>query len=267
MDLYAVIGNPIEHSRSPEIHHAFAAQTGRDVKYVKMLGDLDNFEQQVRDFFADGGQGMNVTVPFKQCAFDMCDKLSKRAEQAGAVNTLVMGKNGELYGDNTDGAGMVRDIVKVQNQPMKDKRILVIGAGGAVRGVIGPIQLQEPYSLTVVNRTLEKAEELARQFNCDYASFDSVKGPFDIIINGSSASLGGDLPPLKDSLLNSNTWVYDMVYGTKPTVFMEWALERGASGSDGLGMLVCQAAEAFFLWQHVRPEQAPVIEQLRAEMS
>lgn len=266
MEQLAVIGNPIEHSKSPEIHHTFAEQTGLAVNYTKILGDLEGFEQQVRDFFADGGLGLNVTVPFKQRAFDMCDKLSKRAEQAGAVNTLMMGKNGELYGDNTDGAGMVRDIVKVLEQPIKDKRVLILGAGGAVRGVLGPMMAQNPDIITIANRTVAKAEELALQFNCDYSSFEDLEGPFDIIINGSSASLGGELPPLKDNLVNQNTWVYDMVYGKEPTVFMQWAFARGAQGADGLGMLVGQAAESFFLWLHQRPEQAPVIEKLRAEM-
>ncbi|WP_417507408.1 shikimate dehydrogenase [Marinomonas gallaica] len=266
MEQLAVIGNPIEHSKSPDIHHAFAAQTELSVNYTKILGDLEGFEQQVRDFFADGGLGLNVTVPFKQRAFDMCDKLSKRAEQAGAVNTLMMGKNGELYGDNTDGAGMVRDIVKVLEQPLKDKRILVLGAGGAVRGVLGPMMAQNPDIITIANRTVSKAEELALQFSCDYSSYEDLEGPFDIIVNGSSASLGGELPPLKDSLVSDKTWVYDMVYGAEPTVFMQWAFARGAQGADGLGMLVGQAAEAFFLWLHKRPEQAPVIEKLRAEM-
>ena len=266
MEQLAVIGNPIEHSKSPEIHHAFAAQTGLDVNYTKILGDLDNFEQQVHDFFAEGGLGLNVTVPFKQRAFDMCDKLSKRAENAGAVNTLMLGKNGELYGDNTDGAGMVRDIVKVLEQPIAGKRILVIGAGGAVRGVLGPLMGQKPEIVTIANRTLAKAEELAVLFNCDYATFDDLKGPFDMIINGSSASLSGELPPLKDELISKNTWVYDMVYSAEPTAFMQWAFARGAEGADGLGMLVGQAAEAFFMWLHQRPDQAPVIAKLRAEM-
>ncbi|SBS28971.1 Shikimate dehydrogenase [Marinomonas aquimarina] len=266
MEQFAVIGNPIAHSRSPEIHHAFGQQTGRDVNYEKILGDLEGFEQQVRDFFAAGGKGLNVTVPFKQRAYDMCDKLSKRAQEAGAVNTLIMGKNGELYGDNTDGTGMVRDIVEVLGQPLEGKRVLLIGAGGAVRGVIGPILARHPASLTIANRTVSRAQELAEVFGCDYAGFDELEGPFDVIINGSSASLGGDLPPLKDELVGENTWVYDMVYGKEPTVFMQWAFTHGAKGSDGLGMLVGQAAEAFFLWQHVRPQQAPVIEQLRSEM-
>lgn len=266
MNQFAVIGNPIEHSKSPEIHHAFAEQTGLAVNYVRILGEMDGFEKQVRAFFASGGQGMNVTVPFKQRAFDMCDKLSKRAEQAGAVNTLMLGKNGELYGDNTDGAGMVRDIVKVLGQTIEDKKVLIIGAGGAVRGVLGPMMAQKPDTLMIVNRTVEKAEELAQLFNCDYCSFDELKGSYDIIINGSSASLGGELPPLKDDLIHSKTWVYDMVYGAEPTVFMQWAFARGATGADGLGMLVGQAAEAFFMWLHQRPLQAPVIEKLRQEM-
>ncbi|WCN11572.1 shikimate dehydrogenase [Marinomonas mediterranea] len=266
MDQYVVVGNPIAHSKSPAIHAEFAKQTDQSVYYGTLLGEEERFEAQVRDFFSEGGKGMNVTVPFKERAFAMCDVLSKRAELAGAVNTLMLGKNGEIYGDNTDGAGMVRDIVHVLNQPLKGKRILIIGAGGAVRGVLEPVLAQAPLSVTVANRTVSKAEALGKIFDCVASSFDALEGPFDVIINGSSASLSGQLPPLKDELVSEHTWCYDMMYGKEPTVFLKWAQGLGANGTDGLGMLVGQAAEAFFLWRHVRPEQAPVIAQLRSEM-
>ncbi|WCN07475.1 shikimate dehydrogenase [Marinomonas mediterranea] len=266
MDQYVVVGNPIAHSKSPAIHAEFAKQTDQSVYYGTLLGEEERFEAQVRDFFSEGGKGMNVTVPFKERAFAMCDVLSKRAELAGAVNTLMLGKNGEIYGDNTDGAGMVRDIVHVLNQPLKGKRILIIGAGGAVRGVLEPVLAQAPLSVTVANRTVSKAEALGKIFDCVASSFDALEGTFDVIINGSSASLSGQLPPLKDELVGAHTWCYDMMYGKEPTVFLKWAETLGAKGADGLGMLVGQAAEAFFVWRHVRPEQAPVIEQLRREM-
>ena len=266
MDQYAVIGNPIEHSKSPVIHQAFAQQTQQDLEYSRILGDLEQFEQQVAAFFAQGGKGLNVTVPFKERAYAMCDVLSKRAQRAGAVNTLMVGKNGELYGDNTDGAGMVRDIVQVLNQPLHGKRILVLGAGGAVRGVIEPMLLEHPQSITIVNRTPAKAQALAELFTVQWSSFEELTGEFDIIINGTSASLGGDLPPIPDSVIGPQTWCYDMMYGKEPTVFLNWATARGASGEDGLGMLVGQAAEAFFIWRHVRPDQASIVEQLRQAM-
>lgn len=266
MDLYAVVGNPIEHSKSPSIHTYFAQQTQQDLCYSTLLGDIEGFEEQVRCFFKDGGKGLNVTVPFKERAYAMCSVLSKRAKQAGAVNTLLMGKNGDLFGDNTDGVGMVRDISQNYGQSLLNKRVLIIGAGGAVRGVLEPVLAEKPASVTVVNRTVSKAEVLAEHFGCLAASFESLEGAFDIIINGSSASLSGRLPPLKDELIGANTWCYDMMYSKERTVFLDWAYARGADGADGLGMLVGQAAESFYLWRHTRPETGLLVAKMRQEM-
>ena len=266
MDQYAVVGNPIAHSKSPSIHAYFAQQTGQDLMYSTLLGDLVEFENQVRDFFEKDGKGLNITVPFKERAFAMCDILSQRAKQAGAVNTLMMGKNGDLFGDNTDGVGMVRDITHNHGQSFKDRSVLILGAGGAVRGVLEPILAEKPESVTIANRTVEKAQALADQFDCLASSFEDLDGPFDLIINGTSASLSGSLPPLKDTLVGENTWCYDMMYGKERTVFLQWAYERGADGADGLGMLVGQAAEAFYLWRQVRPETASLVYEMRKQM-
>mgnify|MGYP000754835774 FL=1 len=268
LDQYGVFGNPIEHSKSPDIHHAFAEQTAQALVYQRFLGDLTEFEQQVKQFFTTGGKGLNVTVPFKERAFKLCDVLSKRAQQAGAVNTLMLGKNGDLFGDNTDGAGMVRDISVNQGQALAGKRILLLGAGGAVRGVLEPLLNQQPQQIVIANRTLAKAQLLAQQFNsaacpCEASEFDALEGVFDVIINGTSASLSGQLPPLPSAIIGSQTWCYDMMYGAEPTVFLQWAAEHGAQGADGLGMLVEQAAEAFFLWRLQRPDTQALIRTMR----
>ncbi|MGO2510399.1 shikimate dehydrogenase [Marinomonas polaris] len=266
MDQYAVVGNPIAHSKSPSIHAHFATLTNQALVYSTLLGDEVEFENQVRDFFEKDGKGLNITVPFKERAYAMCDILSQRAKQAGAVNTLLMGKNGDLFGDNTDGIGMVRDIIHNHGQSLTDKRILLLGAGGAVRGVLEPVLAENPESVTIANRTVEKAQLLADQFDCLASSFEALEGPFDIIINGTSASLSGSLPPLKDELINADTWCYDMMYGKERTVFLQWAHERGADGADGLGMLVGQAAEAFYLWRQIRPETASLVDAMREQM-
>ena len=266
MDKYLVVGRPIEHSKSPFIHGHFAKQTHQELEYSILLGDETHFEEQVKDFFAKGGKGMNVTMPFKERAYAMCQVLSKRAQQAGAVNTLMMGRNGDLFGDTTDGVGMVRDITLNHGQELQGKRILILGAGGAVRGVLDPLLAQSPESITIANRTVSKAQALAEQFSCLASSYEDLDGVFDIIINGSSASLSGDLPPLKDSLVNGKSWCYDMMYAKERTVFLEWVYERGAQGADGLGMLVGQAAESFYLWRQVRPDTSELISQMRASM-
>lgn len=266
MDQYAVFGNPIAHSKSPMIHSHFALKTQQELTYTTILGDDLAFEQQVRDFFLAGGKGLNVTMPFKERAFAMCQVLSKRAQLAGAVNTLMMGKNGQLFGDTTDGVGMVRDITLNHNQPIKSKRLLIIGAGGAVRGVLQPLLEEAPSSVTIVNRTVEKAHRLAEQFGCVASSFEDLTGSFDMIINGSAASMSGSLPPLKNELIGEQTWCYDMAYAKETTVFLEWAFKLGAQGADGLGMLVGQAAESFYLWRQVRPETTELIAQLREQM-
>lgn len=266
MDLYAVVGNPIAHSKSPSIHTYFAQNTQQDLHYSTLLGDEERFEEQVTEFFKNGGKGLNVTMPFKGRAYDMCDVLSKRAKLAGAVNTLMMGRNGDIFGDTTDGVGMVNDITKNHGQTLQGKRLLVIGAGGAVRGVLEPVLAENPASVTIVNRTVSKAEALAEQYGCLASSFEALEGTFDVIINGSASSISGSLPPLKDSIIDVNTWCYDMAYSKERTLFLTWAEQHGAQGVDGLGMLVCQAAESFYLWRQVRPETSSLVTKMRQEM-
>ena len=270
-DQYGVFGNPVAHSKSPEIHHAFAAQTKESLQYSRFLGDLENFEEEVRAFFSQGGRGLNVTVPFKQRAFDLCQVLSKRAQQAEAVNTLFIGKNGELFGDNTDGVGMVRDICENHEQALAGKRVLLLGAGGAIRGIMEPLLNERPTEVVIANRTLSKAQALVSQFSPSFVTlkaseFADLEGSFDVIINGTSASLTGDLPPLANHVIGSNTWCYDMMYGKTPTVFLEWAKQQGAQGADGLGMLIEQAAESFYLWRMKRPFTQAVIAEMRAAL-
>ncbi|ROR98986.1 shikimate dehydrogenase [Sinobacterium caligoides] len=273
VDQYAVFGNPIEHSRSPDIHHAFARETDQSLAYGKQCVPVDDFTQAAVQFFADGGRGLNITVPFKLEAYQFADTLTKRARQAGAVNTLAVQADGSILGDNTDGIGMVSDIVDHLGWSLAGRRVLVLGAGGAVRGVLGPILAQQPSQLVIANRTSAKAEALAKAFTADIAvvgcGFERLDGhQFDVVINGTSASLAGDLPPLPATLLATEGKCYDMMYGAEPTVFMRWAQQHGAASvSDGLGMLVGQAAEAFALWRDVRPSVAPVIEVIRAELT
>ncbi|MEP3349999.1 MAG: shikimate dehydrogenase [Marinomonas sp.] len=266
MDQYAVFGNPIAHSKSPDIHMHFAKETQQDINYTRILGDDIEFENQVRAFFEKGGKGLNVTSPFKDRAFAMCDVLSQRAQKAGAVNTLMIGKNGELFGDTTDGVGMVRDIIETHQQSLKDKRILIIGAGGAVQGILDNVLAENPKSVTIANRTVEKAQVLAEKFGCLASSFEALEGAFDLIINGTSASRSSSLPPLKDELANENTWCYDMTYGKGTTVFLQWAIDHGATGADGLGMLVGQAAESFYIWRQVRPDMASLLNAMRQQL-
>jgi len=270
MDKYVVVGNPIAHSKSPSIHAEFAKLTQQDMSYELMLGDLEAFEQQIKDFFAQGGKGFNVTVPFKERAYALCDVLSNRAQTAGAVNTLLQNQNGEIYGDNTDGIGMVRDITVNNQISMQGKRVLVLGAGGAVRGILEPVLAQQPSELVIANRTVSKAQTLADIFadnsTISAVGFSEVEGQFDIIINGTSASLSGELPPIPESVIGANTWCYDMMYAKEPTVFLSWAQGLGAQGCDGLGMLVEQAAEAFSLWRNKRPETQGLIQQMHAAL-
>ena len=266
MDKYAVFGNPIAHSKSPDIHMHFAKETQQDISYSRILGDDVEFENQVRDFFAKSGKGLNVTSPFKDRAYAMCDVLSQRAQKAGAVNTLLMGENGDLFGDTTDGVGMVRDIIDNHQQTLKDKRILIIGAGGAVQGVLDNVLAENPKSVTIANRTVEKAQALAEKFGCLASSFEGLEGMFDLIINGTSASRSSSLPPLKDELANKQTWCYDMTYGKGTTVFLQWAIDHGATGADGLGMLVGQAAESFYIWRQVRPDMTSLLNAMRTQL-
>lgn len=270
-DRYCVFGNPIAHSKSPAIHAAFAEQTDEAIEYGAIAAPLDDFVGAWRRFVAAGGRGANVTVPFKEEAFHLCDTLSARARRAGAVNTLLLEENGQgsefkVYGDTTDGIGLVHDLLQ-HGIALKGCRILVLGAGGAVRGVLEPLLSEQPESLRVANRTAEKAAALAQDFSdlgeIQGGGFDAVEGKFDLVINGTSASLAGELPPLPDDLFAVGATAYDMMYGAEPTRFLRWAEARGARSIDGLGMLVEQAAESFFQWRGKRPATAPVRIMLR----
>ncbi|KZY68272.1 shikimate dehydrogenase [Oleiphilus sp. HI0071] len=275
MDRYAVIGNPIKHSKSPEIHAQFAAQTSQSLVYERIEGCLDAFEDNVRAFFSSpSNKGLNVTVPFKERAFAMCDDLSPRAKIAEAVNTLYV-QAGRLVGDNTDGCGLVTDIQQNYDVSLKGKKVLLLGAGGASKGVLLPVLQAQPSQLVLANRTFSKAEALVgrysqrpeiRECGCalvarDFASLDSA---FDVVINGTSASLSGELPKISPEIFSNATHVYDMMYGNEETVFNRWAKENGAGHTmDGLGMLVEQAAEAFRVWRNIRPDTSACIAALR----
>jgi shikimate dehydrogenase len=270
--LYAVMGNPVAHSKSPRIHALFAAQTGQRVQYLAIQVDPGGFEQAVSSFVANGGRGLNVTVPFKTNAWELVDERSERAGPAGAVNTIAVRTGGKLYGDNTDGAGLINDITGNLGGVIAGRRVLLLGAGGAARGVLQPLLAQRPAQLVIANRTADRATALAQAFARFGAlrggGYDALEGQaFDLVINATSASLQGDVPPLPEGVLAPQAWCYDMMYGPRPTPFMAWAQNRGAARiSDGLGMLVEQAAEAFALWRDVRPQTAAVIAALREEM-
>ncbi len=268
MDQYVVFGNPIGHSKSPLIHRLFAEQTGQTLDYQTSLAPLDDFTAFAQAFF-QAGRGANVTVPFKEQAWRLADSLTQRAQRAGAVNTLSKLDDGTLLGDNTDGAGLVRDLTVNCGRSLRGQRILLLGAGGAVRGALEPLLAQQPAALVIANRTVEKAERLAQEF-ADLgpvfaSSFDWLEESVDVIINATSASLAGELPPIAPSLIQPGvTFCYDMMYSNEPTAFCRWATEHGAAQAvDGLGMLVEQAAEAFLLWRGVRPDSAPVLAELR----
>ena len=269
VDAYGVMGNPIAHSKSPQIHALFAQQTQQAMSYAAIYVELGAFPEAVKQFVREGGKGFNITVPFKQEAWAIADERSERAQFAGAVNTIAVREDGSLYGDNTDGIGMVRDITVNHGCAITNKRVLVLGAGGAVRGVLGPLLAEQPASLAVANRTVERAVELAELFKSKgmitACGFDELAGrQFDLVINGTSASLQGELPPLPEKILSPGAWCYDMMYGAAPTPFMRWAQQHGAAHAlDGLGMLVEQAAEAFLLWRRVRPQTSPVIKTIR----
>jgi shikimate dehydrogenase len=270
MDRYCVFGNPVAHSKSPRIHREFARLTGQSLTYTAEQAPLDDFETSVRAFFASGGRGCNITVPFKEEAWRLAAARSVRAEKAGAINTLLTGKDGRLYGDNTDGVGLVRDLANA-GVSIARRRLLVLGAGGAVRGVLGPLLAEKPASLVIANRSPEKAEQLAILFADEgpvqAQTFAELSGAqFDLIINGTSASLHGEMPPLPAAILAPGALAYDMMYGAEPTVFLRWAAAAGAQTRDGLGMLVEQAAEAFFIWRQTRPATAQVLADLRADL-
>ncbi|MBI5041015.1 MAG: shikimate dehydrogenase [Gammaproteobacteria bacterium] len=273
-DRYAVMGNPIAHSKSPLIHAQFAEQTGQPLRYDAILVPLHGFNAAVAAFRIEGGRGLNVTVPFKQEAWLLAQHRTPRAERAGAVNTLWWDAHNTLHGDTTDGIGLVRDLRDNHGLTLNNQRILLLGAGGAVRGVIESLLAENPAALVIANRTAHKAVELANAFQ----SLGSVSGygfdalpaattaaPYDLIINGTAAGLTGEVPPLPATAIGADTWAYDMMYAPEPTAFVRWALEKGArQACDGLGMLVEQAAEAFWIWRGVRPTTARVIARLRA---
>ncbi len=267
-DHYCVFGNPIGHSKSPLIHAAFARQTGEDIEYKAILAPIDAFDDAVDAFIAGGGRGANVTVPFKQEAYQLVTQLTARAELAGAANTLVFNGD-EVIGDNTDGVGLLRDITTNLRYPIEGKRILLLGAGGAARGVVGPLLEALPESLTIANRTVPRAKVLGERFGhlgpVSACGYDDLAGQsFDIVINATSASLSGSMPQLPEGIFARGSLAYKMMYGLGDTPFRIFARNQGAGLiSEGLGMLVEQAAESFFVWRGVRPECAPVMELLQ----
>ena len=265
-DKYAVIGNPIAHSKSPQIHAAFAKQTGQNVSYEAVLAPLDGFEATVRDLIRQGYKGVNVTVPFKFEAFNLCEELTERAKAAGAANTIVF-TNGKIKGDNTDGAGLVGDITLNLGLVLQEVRILLLGAGGAAQGVLLPILQQSPEHLVVANRTIEKAERMVSKLVgfthlTQASTFGGLEGAFNVIINATSVGLTDTALPIPSTIFADGCLAYEMFYG-RETPFMAQARANGAQVVDGLGMLVEQAAEAFYVWRGVRPETAPVIAMLR----
>jgi len=270
-DRYAVMGNPIAHSKSPRIHALFAQQTHQDLSYEALFVPLDGFAAAVAEFRAAGGKGLNVTVPFKQEAWSLKVEHTGRARRAGAVNTLWFRDDGTTLADTTDGVGLVRDLTDNHHITLAAKQILILGAGGAVRGVVEPILAEHPTRVVIANRTPGKARELAVLFGemgaIHGCGFDSLAGQqFDLVINGTAASLEGEVPPLPDDLLADNASCYDMMYGATRTPFQRWATAHGvAQALDGLGMLVEQAAEAFTIWRGVRPQTATVVVAVRQE--
>jgi shikimate dehydrogenase len=263
-DRYAVIGNPVTHSKSPWIHAQFARATGEDLEYGSIEAPLDGFVRAVEAFRAQGGKGLNVTLPFKAEAFRFCAGTSARAAAAQAVNTLVLDR-GKPWGDNTDGVGLVRDLGTNLGRRLAGARVLLMGAGGAAQGVLAPLAEAGAEQIVVANRTLPRAQALAaRVRGASACSYEALAGQsFDLVVNATSAGLSGDLPPLPKGLFRSGAFAYEMVYG-RDTAFLTMARAAGAGTSDGLGMLVEQAAESFQVWRGIRPETGAVLAALRA---
>ena len=268
-DRYGVMGYPVSHSRSPVIHRLFALQTGQDIQYELLQVTPDKLETAIRQFQRTGGKGLNITVPHKSEVVRLVDHLSERASTAGAVNTLTF-RESEIYGDNTDGIGLVRDLVVNLGLSVEGANVLVLGAGGATRGILGPLLELSPGSLRIANRTLDKAQVLANHFS----SFGPVSAcrfnvvpvdvDYDLVINATSAGLHGEAPPYPAAAVSRDTFCYDLSYGLKPTPFSTWAREQGAARSVmGWGMLVEQAAESFHIWRGVRPDTEPVLRQMK----
>ena len=263
VDRYAVIGNPVAHSKSPWIHARFARQTGQAIEYGAILAPIDGFARTVADFRAAGGRGANVTLPFKRDAFRLAARTSERARAAQAVNTLML-ETESPYGDNTDGAGLTGDLQRNLGFDLAGKRVLLMGAGGAAQGVVLPLLEARPSRLAIANRTAYKARDLAGRFPpASGGGYAELAGEqFDLVINATSAGLTGELPALPEAIFARGALAYEMVYG-RDTPFLRLARESGAATSDGLGMLVEQAAESFYLWRGVRPDTAPVLAALR----
>lgn len=268
-DNYAVIGNPIGHSKSPLIHTEFARQTEQDMTYTAIEVPLEGLQsslQQLHDILKF--KGINVTVPFKEQAWQLIKDKSDRAIRAGAINTILFNDDGSIYGDNTDGIGLCQDLTVNHSVVLKNKRILLLGAGGAARGVIEPLLSYQPAELFIANRTASKAQQLATHFaefgHVLGGGFSDIKPQFDVVINATAASLQGEVPPLPHNLLTQKASCYDMMYSDKDTAFVAWAKQHGAAKAiDGLGMLVEQAAEAFRLWRDVKPDTTPVTDMIR----
>jgi shikimate dehydrogenase len=266
---YAVFGNPVKHSKSPQIHSLFAKQTGISLNYQAIEIPLERFNEYVDLFSSLGGKGLNITVPFKEEAFLMCDSLTHRAEISGSVNTICFDEKRNVLGDTTDGQGLINDLTINHSINLKDKSILILGAGGSVKAILEPLCKQKPTLISIANRTVSRAEKLAEKFShlgsveaCSYS--DLSNSSFDLIINGTSLSLKGELPAIPETVIKSDSNCYDLMYSDTETVFMTWAREHGAAKVlDGLGMLVEQAAESFFIWHGLKPETASVIKLLR----
>jgi shikimate dehydrogenase len=263
-DRYAVIGNPVTHSKSPWIHAQFARATGEDIEYGRIEAPVDGFARAVEAFRAQGGRGLNVTLPFKGEAFRFCAATSARGAAAQAVNTLVLDR-GRPWGDNTDGVGLVRDLGVNLKRKLAGAHILLMGAGGAAQGVIGPLAQAGAAAIVIANRTVPRAQALAARIpGAEACAYEALAGrSFDLVVNATSAGLGGELPPLPAGLFRPGALAYEMVYG-RVTPFMAMARAAGAQVSDGLGMLVEQAAESFLVWRGVRPQTAGVLAALRA---
>lgn len=269
-DQYYVIGNPVEHSKSPQIHRQFAHQTHQLMSYDKFLAPIDGFAGALATLVDAGLRGANVTVPFKRDAFTACSHTTPRAARAGAVNTLIIGRDGKISGDNTDGVGLLTDLTVNHGLDLSNQKVLVLGAGGAVRGILQPLLSQNPEHVVIANRTPEKARGLARDFadlgdinGCGFDDLDNRQ--FDLIINGTSAGLRGQVPPIDAGVLRAGSVTYDLMYSRDPTAFVLWGRQAGAARAlDGLGMLVEQACEAFYLWREKRPDTQTVIRDLRA---
>lgn len=267
---YAVIGNPIQHSKSPQIHSAFAQQEKVDIDYQRIFAEQDQFTQSVNEFVKQGGLGLNVTVPFKILAYEQCQQLNEYAQAAGAVNTISFDSKIGWIGANTDGIGLLTDLKKNQHLQPNDKNILILGAGGATRGILLPLLQENPSRILIANRTVIKADDLVSNFSsagnihsCGFEQIDNSRA-FDLIINATSASLNNGVPAIPSNVVGPETVCYDLAYSDKPTTFINWSKNLKAKKSiDGIGMLIEQAAESYYIWRGFRPETKPVFNLLR----